>query len=72
MLAAATAVPEPFDGFDPADLEGSIDRLVEFNRGSAKTHSGIYRDLMVRHRKTEVDCDAGRARRPARAPHARR
>src|SRR4029077_16977848 len=29
--------------------------LVEFNRGSAKTHSGIYRDLAVRHRKTEVD-----------------
>ena len=55
VLAAATAIPEPFDGFDPADLEGSIDRLVEFNRGSAKTHSGIYRDLMVRHRKTEVD-----------------
>jgi 2-dehydropantoate 2-reductase len=55
VLAAATAIPEPFDGFDPADLEGSIDRLVEFNRGSAKTHSGIYRDLMVRRRKTEVD-----------------
>ena len=47
--------PEPFDGFDPADLEGSIDRLVDFNRRSAKTHSGIYRDLAVRHRKTEVD-----------------
>ncbi len=55
VLAAATAEPEPFDGFDPADLEGSIDRLVEFNRGSAKKHSGIYRDLAVRHRKTEVD-----------------
>ena len=55
VLSQATAVPEPFDGFDPADLEGSIDRLVEFNRRSAKTHSGIYRDLAVRHRKTEVD-----------------
>jgi 2-dehydropantoate 2-reductase len=55
VLAAATAEPEPFDGFDPGDLDGSIDRLVEFNRGSAKTHSGIYRDLAVRHRKTEVD-----------------
>ncbi len=55
VLAAATAGPEPFDGFDPDDLDGSIDRLVEFNRGSAKTHSGIYRDLAVRHRKTEVD-----------------
>jgi Asp-tRNA(Asn)/Glu-tRNA(Gln) amidotransferase A subunit family amidase len=28
---------------------------VTFNRGSAKSHSGIYRDLMVRKRKTEVD-----------------
>src|SRR6185436_17775231 len=28
VLSAATADPEPFDGFDPADLEGSIDRLV--------------------------------------------
>src|SRR5690349_15674358 len=55
VLAAATATPEPFDGFDPADLDGSIDRLVEFNRASAKTHSGIYRDLAVRHRKTEVE-----------------
>lgn len=53
VLAAATARPEPFDGFDPADLEASIDRLVEHNRGSAKTHSGIYRDLAVRHRPAE-------------------
>jgi 2-dehydropantoate 2-reductase len=55
VLAQAPVPPEPFDGFDPADLEGSLDRLVTFNRASAKTHSGIYRDLMVRHRKTEVD-----------------
>ena len=59
VLAQATATPEPFDGFDPADLDGSIDRLVVFNRGSAKTHSGIYRDLAVRHRKTEVDAMLG-------------
>ncbi len=59
VLDQATAPPEPFDGFDPDDLEGSIDRLVEFNRGSAKTHSGIYRDLAVRHRKTEVDAMLG-------------
>jgi 2-dehydropantoate 2-reductase len=58
VLAAATARPEPFDGFDPSDLEGSIDRLVEFNRRSAKTHSGIYRDLAVRRRKTEPILDA--------------
>jgi 2-dehydropantoate 2-reductase len=54
VLAQAPVTPESFDGFDPDDLEGSLDRLVAFNRGSAKTHSGIYRDLMVRKRKTEV------------------
>jgi 2-dehydropantoate 2-reductase len=55
VLAQAPARPESFDGFDPADLEGSLARLVRFNRESAKSHSGIYRDLMVRKRKTEVD-----------------
>ncbi|GAA0385620.1 hypothetical protein GCM10009530_40700 [Microbispora corallina] len=55
VLAQAPVKPEAFDGFDPGDLEGSLDRLVTFNRNSAKSHSGIYRDLMVRRRKTEVD-----------------
>jgi len=55
VLAQAPVRPEAFDGFDPADLEGSLARLVTFNRQSAKSHSGIYRDLMVRQRKTEVD-----------------
>lgn len=54
VLAQAPVPPLPFDGFDPADLEGSLGRLVAFNRGSAKSHSGIYRDLMVRKRRTEV------------------
>jgi 2-dehydropantoate 2-reductase len=56
--------PEPFDGFDPgafhpsvpmAEALESLDRLVAFNRSSAKTHSGVWRDLAVRKRKTEVD-----------------
>ena len=55
MLAEAPVEAKAFDGFDPADLEGSIERLVEFNRRSAKTHSGIYRDLAVRRRKTEAE-----------------
>jgi 2-dehydropantoate 2-reductase len=55
VLAQAPVTPEAFDGFDPDDLEGSLDRLAAFNRKSAKTHSGIYRDLTVRKRKTEVD-----------------
>ncbi len=54
VLAQAPVTPLGFDGFDPDDLEGSLARLVVFNRGSAKSHSGIYRDLMVRHRTTEV------------------
>jgi 2-dehydropantoate 2-reductase len=56
--------PEAFDGFDPsaflpdapeADAAASLDRLVAFNRKSAKSHSGVWRDLAVRKRKTEVD-----------------
>jgi 2-dehydropantoate 2-reductase len=55
VLVQAPVKVESFDGFDPDDLEGSLDRLVIFNRKSAKSHSGIYRDLMIRKRKTEVD-----------------
>jgi 2-dehydropantoate 2-reductase len=55
VLAQAPVRPEGFDGFEPGDLEGSLARLVGFNRETAKSHSGIYRDLMVRKRKTEVD-----------------
>jgi len=54
--------PQPFNGFEPdafltddtPKMNTSIDALVEFNRKSAKTHSGIWRDLAVRKRKTEV------------------
>lgn len=55
VLAQAPVPVESFDGFVPDDLDASLDRLAEFNRKSAKSHSGIYRDLMVRRRKTEVD-----------------
>jgi 2-dehydropantoate 2-reductase len=59
VLAQAPVPPMAFDGFDPADLPGSLGRLVAFNRGSAKSHSGIYRDLAVRHRPTEVPAILG-------------
>jgi 2-dehydropantoate 2-reductase len=55
VLAQAPVRVESFDGFVPNDLEASLDRLALFNRRSAKSHSGIYRDLMIRKRKTEVD-----------------
>jgi 2-dehydropantoate 2-reductase len=54
VLAQAPVPAVPLDGFDPADLEGSLARLAVFNRGSAKTHSGIYRDLAVLRRPTEI------------------
>jgi len=59
---------EAFDGFDPVAFhpgapaewgESSLDDLVVFNRRSAKTHSGIWRDLAVRKRTTEVDAQLG-------------
>ncbi len=55
VLAQAPVTVESFDGFEPDDLEGSLDRLATFNRNSAKQYSGIYRDLVVRKRKTEID-----------------
>jgi 2-dehydropantoate 2-reductase len=59
VLAQAPVPPLPLDGFDPADLPGSLARLADFNRRSAKSHSGIYRDLMIRRRKTETDAILG-------------
>ena len=59
MLAQAPVRPLPLDGFDPADVPGSLDRMVEFNRQSAKSHSGVYRDLAVRHRPTEAGAILG-------------
>jgi 2-dehydropantoate 2-reductase len=56
--------PLGFNGFDPhAFMPGadevaarrSVADMEEFNRHTAKTHSGIWRDLAVRKRKTEVD-----------------
>jgi 2-dehydropantoate 2-reductase len=63
VARAEGIVPEPFDGFDPAAFapgapqaltDRSFDAMVAHNRKSAKTHSGIWRDLAVRQRKTEV------------------
>ncbi|HJS33677.1 MAG TPA: 2-dehydropantoate 2-reductase [Alphaproteobacteria bacterium] len=55
---------EGFNGFEPAAFfceaarattQRSIDAMAAHNRKSAKSHSGIWRDLAVRRRKTEVD-----------------
>jgi 2-dehydropantoate 2-reductase len=68
-VAAARGIqPVGFNGFDPASFapgasvagaRASIAALAAFNRHTAKTHSGIYRDLAVRKRRTEVDPQIG-------------
>jgi len=68
-VAAAEGIDtEGFDGFDPgafapgaenARLMQSFDDMVAHNRRSAKSHSGIWRDLAVRRRPTEVDALLG-------------
>jgi 2-dehydropantoate 2-reductase len=68
VLAQAPVPPMPFDGFDPADLPGSLGALADFNRSSAKTHSGVYRDLAVRRRPTEAPAILG----PLEGPLVRR
>lgn len=68
-VAAAEGIRlEAFNGFDPAafrpdapisETTRSFDEMVAHNRRSAKSHSGIWRDLAVRKRKTEVDAQIG-------------
>jgi 2-dehydropantoate 2-reductase len=61
---------EGFDGYDPnamrfasprdwAGIQRSLERLADFNRRSLKQKSGIWRDLAVRRRRTEVDDHIG-------------
>ncbi len=59
---------EGFDGFDPGAFAPeapsertarSFDDMVAHNRRSLKSHSGIWRDLAVRKRRTEVDAQLG-------------
>lgn len=68
VAAARGVTPESFDGFDPnayaptappGAASASLDALVAHNRRSAKSHSGIWRDLAVRKRPTEVDAQLG-------------
>ena len=60
---AAGVAPVGVDGFDAAafaagdaaKIRTSCDAMAEHYRHSAKTRSGIWRDLAVRKRKTEVE-----------------
>jgi 2-dehydropantoate 2-reductase len=64
VARAEGVAPLGFNGFDPAAFSpgateaqaaASVAAMVEFNRPNAKTHSGVWRDLWVRHRRTEID-----------------
>jgi 2-dehydropantoate 2-reductase len=53
-----------FNGYDPKAfgpdgtaqaVDVSFEAMVAFNRRSAKTHSGVWRDIAVHHRQTEMD-----------------
>ena len=67
VMSVATTVgvrPMGFNGYDPvafgphgdsAAIGRSFDAMVAFNRRSAKTHTGIWRDIAVHHRQTECD-----------------
>ncbi|HTO83822.1 MAG TPA: 2-dehydropantoate 2-reductase [Methylomirabilota bacterium] len=68
VAVASDVALESFNGFDPTSFRpestvaagaATLDALVAFNRKSAKTHSGIWRDLAVRKRRTEVDAQLG-------------
>ena len=68
VARARHITPEGFNGFDPhafapdadrAIAQRSLDEMVAFNRRSAKTHSGIWRDIAVRRRRTETDAQLG-------------
>jgi len=68
VAARENVPPEAFDGFDPAAFEPSasqtaitrsFDEMVAHNRRSAKSRSGIWRDLAVRKRKTEAEAQLG-------------
>ncbi|HEX3984726.1 MAG TPA: ketopantoate reductase C-terminal domain-containing protein, partial [Acidisoma sp.] len=68
VAKACSMHPLGFNGFEPAAfapggadtaVDASMDAMVAHNRRSAKSHSGIWRDLAVRKRKTEVDAQLG-------------
>ena len=71
VIAVARAegvAPLGFNGFDPDAFgpggtedaaRASMIAMEAFNRPNAKTHSGIWRDLWVRHRATPADAQIG-------------
>ena len=64
VAQAEGVAPRNFNGYDveafkpgagEAAARQSVAAMVAFNSTSAKTHSGVWRDLAIRKRRTEVD-----------------
>ena len=63
VAVALHTTPLGFDGFEPeaigsretSTVNASLDRLIAIRHTDQKTHSGVWRDLAVRKRRTEVD-----------------
>jgi 2-dehydropantoate 2-reductase len=86
VAAAEGLTPMGFNGYDPAAfgpagtgaaIDASFDAMVAFNRRSAKTHTGVWRDIAVHHRKTECDAQFAPIQKLARKhgiaiPHVER
>ena len=76
-IALGTGVtPVGFDGFDPAAFSGeagapqaavALANMADHYRRSSKQRSGVWRDLAVRKRKTEVDSQIAEIVRVAEA-----
>ncbi|MCI0755672.1 ketopantoate reductase family protein [Teichococcus vastitatis] len=74
VAAAEGVTPLGFDGFDPlafmrgdkAAMADCMRRMEGFNRASAKPRSGIWRDLAVRKRQTDVAAQLNPVRAAAR------
>jgi 2-dehydropantoate 2-reductase len=68
VAAAERVAVMGFNGYDPAAfgpsgsahaIDASFDAMVAFNRRSAKTHTGVWRDIAIHHRQTECDAQFG-------------
>jgi 2-dehydropantoate 2-reductase len=64
VAAAERVTVMGFNGYDPAAfapmrsagaVDASFDAMAAFNRRSAKTHTGVWRDIAIHHRRTECD-----------------
>ncbi|WP_342362057.1 ketopantoate reductase family protein [Terrarubrum flagellatum] len=71
---AAGVIPLGFNGFDPAAfsnghaaaIDSSMQALIAYNSKAAKSHSGVWRDIVVRRRHTDVAAQLAPVQKAAR------